>query len=84
MKATGIIRNIDPLGRIVVPKEIRNQLEIQEGDPLEIFVDGENIIIKKHHTTCIFCGSDSALSVFKEKPVCSECLSEISNRTDKA
>ncbi len=78
MKAIGIIRKIDPLGRIVVPIEFRNALGIEDCDPLEIFVDGENIIIKKHHTTCIFCGSDSNLSDFKGKPICGECLLEIS------
>ena len=49
MKSTGIIRNIDPLGRIVVPMELRRTLGIQEKDPMEIFVDGESIILKKDH-----------------------------------
>lgn len=49
MKATGIIRRIDELGRIVVPKEIRRNLRIKEGENLEIFVDSnENIVLKKH------------------------------------
>lgn len=49
MKATGIIRRIDELGRIVVPKEIRKNLRIKEGENLEIFVDSEeNIVLKKH------------------------------------
>lgn len=49
MKSTGIIRNIDPLGRIVVPMELRRTLGIQEKDPIEIFVDGESIILKKYN-----------------------------------
>ena len=51
MKATGIVRKIDDLGRIVIPKEIRKNLRIREGDPLEIFIekDGE-IILRKHAT----------------------------------
>ena len=49
MKATGIIRRIDELGRIVIPKEIRKTLRIKEGDNLEIFIDGEEkIILKKY------------------------------------
>ena len=49
MKATGIVRRIDGLGRVVVPKEIRRTLRIREGDPLEIFIDGEgSIILKKY------------------------------------
>ncbi|HDX9649070.1 AbrB/MazE/SpoVT family DNA-binding domain-containing protein [Bacillus cereus] len=49
MKSTGIIRNIDPLGRIVVPMELRRTLGIQVKDPMEIFVDGESIILQKYN-----------------------------------
>ena len=49
MKATGIVRRIDELGRIVIPKEIRKTLRIKEGENLEIYVDSdENIILRKH------------------------------------
>lgn len=48
MKATGIIRRIDDLGRVVIPKEIRKNLRIKEGDNLEIFVEGEDVILKKY------------------------------------
>jgi stage V sporulation protein T len=50
MKATGIVRRIDDLGRVVVPKEIRNTLGIKEGDPLELYVDGDVICFKKYST----------------------------------
>ena len=52
MKATGIVRRIDDLGRVVVPKEIRRTLRIREGDPLEIFTDREGEIILKKYS-CI-------------------------------
>lgn len=48
MKATGIVRRIDDLGRVVIPKEIRRTMRINEGDPLEIFVDGKTIMLKKY------------------------------------
>ena len=48
MKATGIVRRIDDLGRVVIPKEIRKTMHIKEGDPLEIFVDGKTIMLKKY------------------------------------
>ena len=48
MKATGVIRRIDDLGRIVIPKEIRKNLKINEGDSLEIYVDDSNVIFKKY------------------------------------
>ncbi|MEG0260790.1 MAG: AbrB/MazE/SpoVT family DNA-binding domain-containing protein, partial [Lysinibacillus sp.] len=49
MKATGIVRRIDDLGRVVIPKEIRRTLRIREGDPLEIYTDKEGeVILKKY------------------------------------
>ena len=48
MKSTGIIRRVDELGRVVIPIELRNQLGIEVKDPMEIFVDGSSIILKKH------------------------------------
>ena len=49
MKATGIVRRIDDLGRVVIPKEIRRTLRIREGDPLEIYTDREGeVILKKY------------------------------------
>ena len=58
MKATGIVRRIDDLGRIVVPKEIRRTLRIREGDPLEIFTDREGkIVLKKYYIFHLFPNS---------------------------
>lgn len=48
MKATGIVRRIDDLGRIVIPKEIRRNLHLKEGDPLELFVDKDNVVFRKY------------------------------------
>lgn len=48
MKSTGIVRKVDDLGRIVIPMELRRTLGIEERDPLEIFVDGSQIILKKY------------------------------------
>ena len=55
MKATGIVRKVDSLGRIVLPIELRRTLGIGELDPLEIFVDGEKIILRKYEPACTFC-----------------------------
>lgn len=49
MKATGIVRNIDPLGRIVIPKEMRRTLGIAEGDPMEIYMADGGVMIQKYH-----------------------------------
>lgn len=50
MKATGIVRRIDDLGRVVIPKEIRRTMRIREGDPLEIFVSNEGEVIFKKYS----------------------------------
>ena len=63
MKSTGIIRRVDELGRIVIPVELRNKLGIGEKDPLEIFVDGSSIVLKKMNSSCTFCGSDKNLRI---------------------
>lgn len=76
MKSTGVIRKIDRLGRIVVPKEIRDELGIAERDPVEIYVDGSRIILTKYEKSCIFCGQ-TANNDFKGKKVCSSCLLEL-------
>ena len=56
MKATGITRPVDPLGRVVIPVELRRSLGIKTDDLLEIFVDGEYIMLRKNEPACFFCG----------------------------
>ncbi len=77
MKSTGIIRKVDELGRITIPKEIRSQFEIYEQDPLEVFVEGEKVILKKYVENCIFCNSENAGKKFKGHLVCDKCIQEI-------
>lgn len=79
MKSTGIVRQIDHLGRIVIPKELRLTLGIEDKDPLEIFVDGDLIVLRKHHPACIFCGNEHNITEYKDKLICSDCLSELSS-----
>ncbi len=74
MKSTGIVRKVDELGRIVIPKELRKTLGIQEKDPLEIYVDAEKIILQKYEPACIFCGSADNAENYKGKIICGECL----------
>ena len=81
MKATGIVRKVDELGRIVIPIELRNKLDIAIKDPIEIFVEGSSIILKKYEPNCIFCGSSKELSSYKDKLVCSKCLTKLSDLT---
>ena len=78
MKSTGIVRPLDSVGRIVLPMEIRKQMNIVSNkDSLEIFTDGDKIILKKYAPNCIFCGSEDDITDFKGKNVCKKCRKEI-------
>jgi transcriptional pleiotropic regulator of transition state genes len=77
MKATGIVCRVDELGRVVLPSELRRTLGIGEKDALEIFVDGERIVLKKYEPACVFCGNAENVSYFKGKLVCGDCVGEI-------
>lgn len=79
-KATGIVRKLDSLGRIVLPIELRRTLGLAEGDGIEIFVDGENVILRKYQPMCVFCGHCDELQDFYGKKVCPECREEIGDR----
>ena len=57
MKSTGIVRNLDNLGRVTLPIELRRSLDIDIKDPVEIFVDGDSIVLKKYQPVDIFTGS---------------------------
>lgn len=77
MKSTGIVRSVDELGRIVIPKEMRTKMNISSSDPIEIYVDGDKIILKKYENSCLFCGGGENLTEFKGKMICSSCLEEL-------
>jgi transcriptional pleiotropic regulator of transition state genes len=77
MKSTGIVRKMDELGRIVLPKELRRTLEVAEKDPLEIFVEGNTIMLKKYEPACIFCGDARDVLNYKGKNICPACMKEL-------
>ncbi len=77
MKSTGIIRRMDELGRVVIPIEIRNQFNIVEKDPIEIYVDGSSIVLKKFEPNCIFCGNTKDLLTYNDKLICKNCSQKI-------
>ena len=77
MKATGIIRRVDELGRVVIPIEIRNKFNIVEKDPIEIFVDDSSIVLQKYEENCVFCGNTKNLKEYKNKLVCNKCSKKL-------
>jgi len=77
MKATGIVRKVDNLGRIVLPIELRRTLGIDVKDSLEIFVDGDMVVFRKYSPACAFCSSADNVIRFQGKNVCGECVTAI-------
>ena len=77
MKTTGIIRNIDELGRLVLPKEFRKHLDIGNDTPVEITSEADKIIIRRFNPRCVFCNGEGTLTEFKGKLICSECLDQL-------
>lgn len=77
MKSTGVVRKLDELGRIVIPIELRRTMDISFKDTLEIFVDGDQIVLKKYHPACIFCNDARDVSLYKGKLVCKSCCNDL-------
>lgn len=80
MKSTGIVRKVDELGRVVLPIELRRTLNINEKDALEIYTEGEQIILKKYSPSC---GEAKDVKNYKGKNVCSKCMKEIKGYDSK-
>ncbi len=77
MRSTGIVRKVDELGRIVLPIELRRSLDISEKDLLEIYVESDNIILRKFQASCIFCDSEKEIRAFKGRNICADCLEKL-------
>lgn len=75
MKSTGVVRKLDELGRVVIPIELRRTLGIDQKDGLEIFVNGDQIVLRKYAPGCVICGSiDNDLQSYKGKLQCASCI----------
>ena len=77
MKSIGIVRKIDAVGRIVLPIELRKTLNITDDSALEIFVDGDKIVLKKYQPACIFCNDDVDVVLYKGKNICKQCVENL-------
>ncbi len=76
MEGTSIVRCLDQLGRICLPSEYKETLDVGAGTPLAILTEDENIILQKYEPGCVICGSLYGLKNFKGKNVCSKCISD--------
>ena len=82
MKATGIVRRIDELGRVVLPVELRRTLNLEVRDPVEIFIDGDAIVLRKYDAACLFCGGTRELLSYRGKQICRSCLHRLREETE--
>lgn len=83
MKAIGIVRKIDPLGRVVLPIELRRTLGIEENDPMEIFATADGIVIRPYHSGCVCCGCTDNLTEHKEVSLCKSCIEAFFQRSGR-
>ena len=73
----GMIRRVDELGRVVLPIELRRELDIAERDLVEVRLEGEEILIRKSTAKCVFCGRESELLTFRGRYVCRPCRMQL-------
>jgi len=79
LKSVGIVRKLDELGRIVIPKELRMTMDLKVKDPLEIYTSDEFIVLKKYQPACLFCGEADDTRRFHGKNICTKCLTDLAN-----
>ncbi|MEI7025955.1 AbrB/MazE/SpoVT family DNA-binding domain-containing protein [Paenibacillus sp. y28] len=76
MRPAGVVRKVDQLGRIVLPKSLRKRYKMNEGDPVEIFVSGDHILLERYRPRCVFCGALDVVD-YRDKYICKGCLGEM-------
>lgn len=81
MKFTGISRPVDSLGRVVIPKEIRRQLDITDGvDSFRMYLnENKEIVLSKYRPCCVFCSSEENLTEFNNQLICNQCIDKLNN-----
>lgn len=85
MKSTGMVRPVDKMGRVVIPKEIRKQLKVEnDTDSFEIFVDSDSVVLKKYQPTCVFCDSLKESVQMNGYTVCKDCIEKLYSIKDTA
>jgi AbrB family transcriptional regulator, transcriptional pleiotropic regulator of transition state genes len=78
MLHTGVVRNLDDLGRIVIPMELRRTMGYGLRQPVAVLVDGEDIVLRRYADSCALCGeTDGEFEEVRGRAVCSQCASEV-------
>jgi transcriptional pleiotropic regulator of transition state genes len=81
MKPVGIVRKVDQLGRIVLPKSLRKRYLMNEGDPVEILVQGDHIILERYKPKCVFCSNQENVIEYNSRHICNDCLIDMKQAT---
>lgn len=79
----GIVRNLDRLGRVVIPKEIRKKHSMNEGEPVVISDCGSYVVVKKYRNGCIFCGKTKEVIEYRNICICNKCRKALSNNINE-
>lgn len=82
-KVKKVTKKFDKLGRVVIPKEIRDKFDLNPKDAIEIFVDNDKIFFQKYQESCMFCNNTKNLKKYMGKYICEECKKKIKNLTMK-
>ena len=80
MESFGIVKAMGSVGRIVLPKSLRQRFKIKYGDDLEIAIDGDSIILSKYRHMCAFCGGTDSVIKYRDGHICQECLSSLTQQ----
>ena len=77
------MRFLNVVGRIVLPIELRRTLNLEVRDPVEIFIEGDAIVLRKYNAACLFCGATRDLLSYRGKSVCRSCLRQLRKETEQ-
>lgn len=85
MNFTGIVRQVDTLGRLVIPRELRKMLDITDGvDSFEMYLnDNKEIVLRKHNPSCALCNNKEKLISVDNKLVCIECINKLNKQREE-
>lgn len=84
MDGIGIVRHLDQLGRVVLPKETRDILGWEGGTPLVVSTEGHMIVLRRYESGCVFCGGKVFTTIFRHKTVCLACVRALRAGPDPA
>lgn len=84
MESTGIVRRVDRLGRIVIPKGVRDRMHLEPGSPLAFAVDGSSLVLLAERPACIFCGRQDQLRPHGGRFICAQCARAVAGPAEAA